>query len=430
MSIEATSPMRPNPVSPSINLLTYFSDLPDPRIDRTKRHKLIDIVGVAICAVICGADGWAAIEEYGQAKERWLRQFFELPHGIPSDDTFRRVFSALSPAHFRECFLDWVHALRSQTAGEVIALDGKTVRRSYDRGDNKAAIHLISAWASANHLVLGQLKTKDKSNEITAIPDLLHMLAIKGSLITIDAMGCQTAIAAQIIEQGADYVLALKGNQGSTHQQVVEFFTQFPGPKPPSTPPTDQETERLQPQAAPQLLDLAAQQAQVQKRAQQQHAWEHAAAGHETVDGEHGRLEIRRYWQVTDLSWLEARSHWKHLHSIGMVEAERHVGEQITIERRYYLSSLKADLPRFAEAVRGHWGIENSLHWVLDVTFREDECRIRKGAAPENFAVLRHMAVNVLNQDSSGKRSLKMKRYRAGWDDNYLAQLLLSESVR
>jgi predicted transposase YbfD/YdcC len=419
MSVYASSLGSDLPASRSVSLLTHFSDLPDPRVDRTKRHKLIDIVGVAICAVICGAEGWTAIEEYGQAKETWLRQFFELPHGIPSDDTFRRVFTCLSPTQFQDRFVGWVQALSAQTAGQVIAIDGKTVRRSYDRGGNKAAIHMISAWASANHLVLGQLKTEEKSNEITAIPELLDLLAVEGCIVTIDALGCQTAIAMQIIDQGADYVLALKGNQGTTYQQVVEFFDQVHGSKPESTLPSKQEGTGTQKLDGKQHLEME------QKQAQQQHAWDQATAGYETVDGEHGRLEIRRYWQVSDLSWLAERSQWKHLQSIGMVEAERHVGDQLTIERRYYLSSLAPDVARFARAIREHWGIENSLHWVLDVTFREDECRIRKGHAPENFAVLRHIASNLLRQDSSSKRSLKMKRFRAGWDDNYLAHILL-----
>ncbi len=389
----------------SVNLLNHFSKLPDPRVDRTKRHKLLDIIGLAICAVICGADGWEAIEEYGKTKETWLRQFLELPEGIPSHDTIRRVFIRLSPTRFQACFQSWIQAIAHQTSGQVISIDGKTLRRSYDPSDNKAALHMISAWASANRLILGQLKTSEKSNEITAIPELLNILAVQGCIVTIDAMGCQTAIAAQIIDQEADYVLALKGNQGMIHQKVVEFFDQFQGPKPASTPKPAPEAQ--------------------QKQDQKQRAWNTAAAAYETVDGDHGRIEIRRYWQVSDLTWLDERSQWKHLQSIGMVEAERHIGDQIAIEHRYYLSSLTSDVTKFAHAVRGHWGIENSVHWVLDVAFHEDESRIRKGFAPANFAVLRHIALNVLRQDSRCPRGIPTKRLKAGWDNDYLAHLLV-----
>lgn len=420
MNLSVTPPELMTPTVPSVSLFTHFADLPDPRIDRTKRHKLIDIVGIPICAVICGADGWAAIEEYGQAKEGWLRGFFELPAGSPSDDTFRRMFTCLSPTQFQDRFVTWVQAIRRQSEGRVVAIDGKTARRSYDRGDNKGAIHMVSAWASGDHLVVGQLKTDTKSNEITAIPDLLQMLALEGCIVTIDAMGCQTAIATQIVDQGADYVLALKANQGVTYQHGVEFFDRVLGPVPesssPSTPPPDE----------PQSRDLAQQQELNHRQALQEHAWEQATAGYETVDGEHGRIEFRRYYQVSDLSWLNERSQWKGLQSIGMVEAERHIEEQVSLERRYYLSTLASDVTQFARAVRSHWGIENSLHWVLDVTFREDDCRIRKGAAPENFTVLRHMAINLLNRDTSDTRSLAMKRRRAGWDNAYLARILLA----
>ena len=246
------------------------------------------------------------------------------------------------------------------------------------------------------------------------------MLALEGCIVTIDAMGCQTAIATQIVDQGAAYVLALKENQGSTYQHVVAFFDQCLGPAPESSSPSPSS-----PEASP-TLDLAQQQEQARRQALQERAWDQAATGYETVDGEHGRLEVRRYYQVSDLSWLDERSRWKDLQSIGMVEAERHVEGQVSIERRYYLASLTPDITQFAHAVRGHWGIENSLHWVLDVTFREDECRIRKGAAPENFTLLRHMAINLLNRDASDTRSLAMKRRRAGWDNAYLARILLA----
>jgi predicted transposase YbfD/YdcC len=410
----------------SVSLFEHFSTLPDPRVDRTKRHMLLDILGLSMCAVICGADGWEAIEEFGHSKSEWLHQFLELPHGIPSHDTIRRVFTRLSPTEFQRCFQEWIQAISTHTAGHIISVDGKTLRRSYDRADNKAALHMVSAWASANRLVLGQLKTEEKSNEITAIPELLKILALKGCIVTIDAMGCQTAIAGQIIEQGADYVLALKGNQGSIHHKVVEFFDQFHGPKP--EPESKPESESKPDQESKPEPESKPDQESPQKREQKQKAWGQATGFSETVDGDHGRIEIRRYWQVSDLAWLDERSQWKHLQSIGMVEAERHVGDQMSVERRYYLSSLEPDVPRFAQAVRGHWGIENSVHWVLDVGFREDESRIRKGFAPANFAVLRHIALNVLRQDTHCTRGTPTKRLKAGWNDAYLAHLLAQAS--
>lgn len=373
-----------------VSIFEHFSDLTDPRIERTKQHTLLDIVGLSICGVLCGADGWTEIEEFGQAKQEWLHTFLELPNGIPSHDTIGRVFARLLPGEFQRSFQSWIQAIRTVTEGQVIPIDGKTLRRSYDRGSDKAAIHMVSAWASENHLILGQVKTRDKSNEITAIPELLEILAINGCIVTLDAMGCQTEIAAQIVAQGADYVLALKGNHGTVHEKVVTFFDQ---------------------------LDEHAPQPVVQD--------EHLSTS-ETVDGDHGRIEIRRYRQVSDLQWLEERSQWKALQSVGMVEAERHIGESVSVERRYYLSSLALNVHQFAEAVRGHWSIENAVHWSLDVSFREDDCRIRTGHAPENFAVLRHIALNLLKQDTRCKRGIKTKRLKAGWDNDYLAHLLFS----
>jgi predicted transposase YbfD/YdcC len=352
---------------------------------------LLDIITIAICAVLCGADSWVDVEVFGQAKLSWLRTFLALPNGIPSHDTFGRVFATLDPQQFEQCFLSWVRAVVTPTAGEtareVVALDGKTLRRSHDRGAGQAPLHLVSAWAAANGLVLGQMAVDTKSNEITALPALLQVLALHGCIVTIDAMGCQTAIAQTIVEQGGDYVLALKANHPTLHEAVATYFA----------------TAR-----ATDCLDVA-----------------HGYA--RTVNGGHGRVETRQYWTVSDptvLARLDPKGAWAGLASVGMVEREREIAGKTTRETHYYLSSLDGEVATFADAVRRHWGIENRLHWVLDIAFREDESRVRVGHAAENFAVLRHIALNLLRQDHSLKVGIKAKRLKAGWDQAYLLHLL------
>jgi len=371
---------------PTVARLAHFASLPDPRIERHRWHKLSDIVVIAVCAVLCGAESYPAIEDFGQEREEWLRQFLELPAGIPSHDTFNRVFRLLDPVQFQGCFLRWMQAVAEVTAGEVVALDGKALRRSFEKGTAKRAIHMVSAWASENGVVLGQRKVDTKSNEITAIPALLELLALKGCIVTIDAMGCQRASAQKIVEQGADYVLALKGNQPTLEQAVERFFVSGP----------EAEAHRT------------------------------ASDFSEQAEQGHGRVETRCAWISADLEAEVQAAAWPGLRSIGMVEATRTVAGETSVEHRFYLTSLPPAAAQFAQAVRKHWGIENQLHWTLDVTFREDQSRLRTGQGAENFAVLRHIALNLLRQEPSTK-SLPRKRLACALNPDYLLQVLLGE---
>jgi predicted transposase YbfD/YdcC len=368
----------------------HFAGLTDPRVERTREHRLVDIVTIALCAVICGADDWVAVETFGRAKETWLRTFLGLPGGIPSHDTFGRVFARLDPDEFRACFVGWVRAVTGEAVADgIVAIDGKTARRSHDRGRGKAALHLVSAWASASGLVLGQVATDDHSNEITAIPALLQLLALDGATVTIDAMGCQTAIAARIVEQGADYVLALKDNHEHLHDRARLAFSDARASAGTPLAPSGFTADRA-------------------------------------VDKGHGRLEIRRCWAIGDpayLAYVDPERAWPNLRSLALVEAERRVGDAVTTELRYYLSSLAPDAAALNRAIRAHWGIENRLHWVLDVAFREDLNRARTDHAPENLAVLRHLALNLLRRDPA-RGSIATKRFRAALDTDYLCAVL------
>lgn len=370
------------------SISAYFKDLPDPRGDHGKRHRLTDMMAITICAVVCGADGWVEVEDFGKAREGWLKLFLPLPHGIPSHDTFGRVFAALDPAAMERCFLDWTAALaKKMSKGQLIAIDGKTLRRSFDRAGRRAAIHMVNAWCSTNRLVLGQLATDLKSNEITAIPKLLELLDLQGAIVTIDAIGCQKDIAAGIVEGGGDYLLQIKANQPTLHEEVKLLFDEA----------------------------IA-------------HRWRHMGyARHETVEKDHGRIETRRLYSTWEVGWSADRDAWPALGSFACVESTRQVDGETSTERRYYLSSLDGrDARQMLEAVRGHWSVENSLHWSLDVTFREDDCRVRQGHAAEHLARFRRMALGLLKREPTFKAGLKRKRLRCALDHDYLLKVLAS----
>ena len=373
-----------------LGIFAFFAELPDPRVKRTQLHPLMNILILALLAVLCGAEGWEEMEEFGEAKYSWLCTFLDLPHGIPCADTFRRVFSALDPAAFGKCFIAWAQALAGGTDGKIVPIDGKTLRHSFDTATGHKALHLVNAWVLENRLVLGQYATEEKSNEITAIPKLLDLIDVRGATVTMDAMGCQRAIADVIVEKGADYVMGLKTNQETAFEEVAEFFADA---------------------RANDFKDVP-------------HTF------HETIDGsEHGRIEVRRVWSTQDIGWFEDIGRWRGLRSIIMIERERTVGDGKTSrECHYYWSSRESSAEVFARIIRGHWSIENELHWCLDVGFREDESRIRTDHGPENLALLRKVAINLAKNERTSKKTSKkgvrVKQKRAGWDNDYLIRLL------
>ena len=374
-------------LKPKHSIVEHFDKIEDIRIERGKKHKLIDIITISICAVVCGADGWIDIEMYGIARKKWLGKFLELPNGIPSHDTFARVFSQINPDEFNKSFLSWIKGISKITAGEIIAFDGKQSRNSGDEKNGRGAINTVSAWAASNRLVLGQKKVEGKSNEITALPELIKILDLAGCIVTIDAMGCQREIVKTIVEKDADYVIAVKQNQPTLHEQVKQLF----------------------------------------KRAIETHGEALNVSSFNSREMNRGREEIRNYLMITDVAErIDPLQKWKKLTSICMVESVRVVNEKIGIETRYFISSLENDAQKLAEAIRGHWSIENSLHWVLDVAFKEDNSRIRKDNAPANFAVLRHIAVNIISQNKSRKLSVRSKRFLATLDEEYSIELLES----
>lgn len=371
--------------SASHSLLRFLDEIEDPRMDRTRRHELSDILAISILAVLCGAEYWTQFVDFGRAKQSWLETFLRLPNGIPSHDTFARVFALLDPDAFEQWFTRWINALAEATEGRLIALDGKTLRGSFDRADGRAAIHMVSAWSHANHLVLGQVATEAKSNEITAMPKLLSLLDVEGAVVTLDAMGCQKSIAKQIKDQNGDYVMQVKANQGKLYDQLKV---------------TLDEAIALNFEDMP--SDFA-----------------------ETVEGDHGRVEKRRLWCTSEVDWVPGAEQWPGLRSVACMESERQVEGGTEVDRHYYISSTAGtDASRFLEATRGHWGIENGAHWALDVSFEEDASRVRKGHAAENFSRLRRIALNLLKQETSRKGGIKSRRLICGWDHDYLLKVL------
>jgi predicted transposase YbfD/YdcC len=370
------------------SILEHFSLITDPRREHKKKHDIIDIIAITICAVLCGADDWVAIEDFGQAKIDWFKKFLNLENGIPSHDTFGRVFAILSPVEFQETFISWVQSISKVFNKDVIAIDGKTLRRSHDKKNGKSAIHMVSAWSVNNRMVLGQCKTAEKSNEITAIPELLKVLEIKGCIVTIDAMGCQKKIAKQIQKGKGDYIFGLKGNQGNLHKEVEELFL----------------------------------------NAKRKNFKDCFVDYCETSEKSHGREEIRKCWVFDKLVLSEGKG-WEGLETIGIIESDILREGKRSNEYRYYISSIGKDANLFLKSVREHWQIENSLHWTLDIAFREDESRARKGYSSENLSKVRHIALNLLKNEKTSKVGVKNKRLKAGWDEDYLLKVLAVVNV-
>jgi predicted transposase YbfD/YdcC len=364
-------------------LIEHFKDIEDPRLKRKQLHQLDDIFFITLCAVICGCDSWVAIEKFANIKRTWFEQYLSLENGIPSHDTLGRVFSLIDPEQFQNCFSNWIKEIVKQVTGDIISVDGKCLRRSHDQSNNKSAIYMVSAWSHDNQLTLGQVKVAEKSNEITALPALLKNLDIKGSIITTDALNTQKKSATLIVSKGADYLTALKGNQSTLHDDVILFFENTPK------------------------------------------SYHRSLNTHKAVNSGHGRVEERTVTSCNQIKWLTEQHSHPHLASIIRVKSRRFHKNEWSEETRYFISSIKHNnAEKFAHAIRAHWGVENNLHWTLDMAFDEDHCRIRQGYAAQNMAVLRHIALNLLTSETENKVGIKIKRQMAGWDNEYLLKLL------
>ena len=378
--------------SPSIILI--LQEITDHRMKRTRKHQLTDILFIALCTVICGGESFQDMEEFGNAKKEWLRKYLELPNGIPSHDTFNRVFQLLDPLEFQNCLIRWTENVREKITDEIVAIDGKAQRRA--RGKNQNLHYIVNAWAGQNRLLLGQYKVSEKSNEITAIPELLRILELSGCIITCDAMGCQKAIAKEIIEADANYVLALKGNHEIAHDEIRAYLENL----------VEEKQQPREENMAPAALEIR------------------ELKSHSEMEKDHGRITTWHYHQSDRIEWFEEKKEWEGLTSVGMVETITEQNGKITREKRYYLCSLGLDVKTFAKAVRGHWGVENQCHWVMDVIFKEDESRARSGHAAQNLGTTRGWALNLVRKESTHKRGIKGRLKRAGWDNSYLEQIL------
>lgn len=393
MSTPQASNEKSQPTSP--NIILMLREVEDPRMKRARKHNLSEILFIAICATICGGETFQDMELFGKAKKDWLSNYLELPNGIPSHDTFNRVFQLLAPKTFQDCLISWTQNVRQVIAGEIVAIDGKAQRRARNKNENLH--YIVNAWAGENRLLLGQYKVAEKSNEITAIPELLGILELSGCIITCDAMGCQKKISKEITQAEAQYVLALKRNHEIAQEEISSYLNDL----------VEQKQQKREAEAAPLREEVAQMQS------------------HSESEKDHGRITTWHYHQSDRLEWFEDRKEWEGLRSVGMVETITEKNGIISAEKRYYLCSIALDVTTFAKAVRGHWGVENRCHWVMDVIFKEDESRARSGHAAQNLSTTRGFSMNLIRKESVSKSSLRSRVKKAGWDNSYLEKILI-----